>query len=182
MRWLENMAVGRRILCFAAACLLGILCLLGSGCSSKRPYILQDISIQLDQAVTEAILQHNKGLRADCEFPTESHALLGAEKQDNITIVYAMVMYREYAFRYGGVKLLGDTYMPVAMTFEQQPDGQYRLAEYWEPPAGEGYESAIENKFPRPLYEKAINLQQYFDQLVWDCDLKAKDYFASNQS
>ena len=182
MRWYHRTAWGRAVFCLIAVCLLGVVCLSATACYSNRSFILQEISDDLDQAVTAAILEHNQGLSKDSEFQTESHQMLGAEKQENTTIVYAMVLYREYGFRGDEFCLLGDTYKPVAMTFEQQSDGQYTLAEYWEPPAGEGYQSAIENKFPKPLFEKAINLQQYFDTQAWECEFEARQYLDSLES
>ena len=133
-------------------------------------------SFRLEESITKAILDENmkKSLRG--EFQTESHVVLDTKEDKDSITVYAMVLYQEYGFEDGKFKDISGSHMPIAITFQIEKDGEYKLKEYWKPKDGSYYVPSIKNKFPASIVDKALDTQKYIKQQQKECDQKAEEY------
>lgn len=135
----------------------------------------------LDSCITDAVMEKNKGLFESGEFQTESHIVLGKDEQEHSATVYAMVLYEEYGYKSDAFQVVSGGHGPVAMTFDKKADGAYVLQEYWEPVDGDNYAASIREKFPKNLYERALDTQSCVQQQEEECNQKARDYFSSRK-
>lgn len=159
--------------------LLLCLCLLLAGCGQGKR-LSTKISVELDQAVTDAILAENLNPSRSGECKTESHTILGMDQQSNAVIVYLMVMYLEYVpNKNGGFNKASGSHLPAALTFQTNNIGDYALTEYWVPEKGPGYERSIEEKFPASLQNDAMNIAAYLEGQQAECNGKADAYFST---
>ncbi len=133
-------------------------------------------SLRLDESITNAIVDENMKYSLRGEFQTESHVVLDTEEDKASITVYAMVLYQEYGFEDGKFKDISGSHMPIAITFQIEKDGEYKLKEYWKPKDGSYYVPSIKNKFPASIVDKALDTQKYIKQQQKECDQKAEEY------
>ncbi|MDD3693710.1 MAG: hypothetical protein PHX02_07425 [Oscillospiraceae bacterium] len=156
--------------------LSALICFMFCSCQNALPI---NINHFLDESVTTAILEQNDSKYIEGEFNTESHVVLGTIKNDNLITVYAMVLYLNYGYDNGDFKVVSGGHMPVALTFYENKNNEYSLYEYWQPEDGEKYSSSIKSKFPKSIYEQALDTQKYIEQQQAECDAKAQQYLIS---
>lgn len=121
-----------------------------------------EMTESLDQAVTDAIIAHNRGNYMLGTYYGEDHVIFATDsfKYGDIERVTAYVgaHYGEY-INYGGtVHCVSGSAMPLALTFEYA-DGKYNLVEYWEPQDGRENIDSIREKFPRSVVQDAIKYE-----------------------
>ncbi len=135
------------------------------------------LSKELDEAVMEAIVNENTGAYWEGQFGCEDHVVLEKEENDKEATVYAMVLYEQYSKTNDGFESVSGSHMPVAMSFSKSESGAYSLKEYWIPEDGSGYEDSIHKKFPRRIWNDAIDTSKYIDEQQARCEAKAKEFF-----
>lgn len=147
-------------------------------------YIYKDeeTSILMD-AVTGEILDHHQPKDPDGLIRVESHAILDTEynEPDNgysfgTVTVYALVMYQAYSPKVSSeddLECVEGSYYPAALTFALDNVSIDSLIEYWMPRDGSYYTDDIRNKFPEEVAEKALNAQEYVEELSEKCKRKA---------
>ena len=109
----------------------------------------------LEKAIQNAILAHHSHRQdqeiLDCAsfftYSSEGRSPAGSNKVDLVT-EYGIVYHQGY--RLEGDKLVedGGCNVPTVLTFRVDDDGQYILAEYWEPRDGSYYPEDIKAKYP----------------------------------
>lgn len=143
----------------------------------------------MEEAISAALLEHNKDRYMKGTFACESHQTLHHideeeydEKTDTRTFSftsYLVASYSEYVCFGGEPESVGGGTGPIALTFEYDYDnGKYNLIEYWEAEDGRGYVSSIEDKFPWQAAARALNDDSIAKNLNADCDKQAQAYFA----
>lgn len=68
-------------------------------------------------------------------------------------------------------------FVPTAITFSEDGNGDYTLEDYWTPRAGTNYESDILEKFPEGAAYNALNFEKYAEVLKNDSLNQALKYF-----
>jgi len=135
----------------------------------------------LDDCISEAIVEHNKGNYIDGgDYVCEAHEILSTEitkkdKNGNIkeVTVYLVQAYCEYMYETNTVIETGGSGSALALTFEVTDTSHYKLKEYWEPDMGRGYAESIREKFPADCAEIAIEGNEPFDE----CDRMAEEHY-----
>lgn len=135
----------------------------------------------LDDCISEAIVEHNKGNYIDGgDYVCEAHEILSTEitkkdKNGNIkeVTVYLVQAYCEYMYETNTVVETGGSGSALALTFEVTDTSHYKLKEYWEPDMGRGYAESIREKFPADCAEIAIKGNEPFDE----CDRMAEEHY-----
>lgn len=135
----------------------------------------------LDDCISEAIVEHNKGNYIDGgDYVCESHEILSTEitkkdKNGNIKelTVYLVQAYCEYMYETNTVVETGGSGGALALTFEVTDATRYKLKEYWEPDMGRRYAESIREKFPADCAEIAIKGNEPFDE----CDRMAEEHY-----
>ncbi len=130
----------------------------------------------LDAAVSEAIMEHNRGKYYQGAFACESHTVLEVEEAGDTVTAYVMALYQEYVFVDGKAVPISGGHIPTAITFALLEDDQYALREYWEPRDGSYYPKDLAAKFPPGVDYGSPSL---YEAHKADCDAKAAAYFAS---
>ena len=137
----------------------------------------------LDEAIQNAILSHHshrpdQGI-LDCasffSYSSEGRSPAGSGKVDLVT-EYGIVYHQGYRLEDGKLVEDGGCNVPTVLTFRVDDDGQYILAEYWEPRDGNLYVEDIKAKFPafvwpdvtENLFEQKVAV---FDQVMAGFDI-----------
>ena len=109
----------------------------------------------LDKAIQNAILAHHSHRQdqeiLDCAsfftYSSEGRSPAGSNKVDLVT-EYGIVYHQGYRLEGGKLVEDGGCNVPTVLTFRVDDDGQYILAEYWEPRDGNLYPEDIKAKYP----------------------------------
>ena len=108
--------------------------------------------------------------------------LLGSGHRATRETVYLLVMQQRYRIASNVPQAVSGSCGAVAITFDVDEAGQYRLSEYWEPREGSYYSKDIRTRFPENAAEMALDDQQYLDKLESDCYKKACTYITPTNS
>ena len=109
----------------------------------------------LDEAIQNAILAFHSYRQdqeiLDCAsfftYSSEGRSPAGFNKVDLVT-EYGIVYHQGYRLEGGKLVEDGGCNVPTVLTFRVDDDGQYILAEYWEPRGGSYYPEDIRAKYP----------------------------------
>lgn len=137
-----------------------------------------NVSMKLDKAITESILEHGKETHTAYSYPGfEEHKILGVHENNNKFIVYLMRYYSEFTMENGKLKSGAGSFGPLVLTFYGNEKSGYDLKKIWEPKDGDEYASSIKNKFPRKFWDEIFSEEKHDDGIFEKCDEKAKEYF-----
>lgn len=131
--------------------LIFLIIILLCGCTKASSV---DITAEIDNAVSNAILEDNKGSYHEGECQAEGHVIFEAEKTDNEIIVYSYIGYSEYGFENGNFVDVSGTMCPAVITL----DNNYNLIEIKYPEDGRYYTKSIKNMFPRSCVNDVLNI------------------------
>ncbi len=173
---------------FGAAFILAMLCatvVMGAmvACDKKAPEPVQNTPedeatvqpLNLDGAISAALLETNSGHYADAEFWAEGHIILGNEAETDAetkrTIkekVYAVTSYGGYSFMNGMfIKGSGTGAIPAVITVIPSEDGSYSVEEIKYPSDGSLYDQSLREMFPLSVYmDITSGLSAYYDKLT----------------
>ena len=125
----------------------------------------------LDKAIQNAILSHHSHRQdqeiLDCAsfftYSSEGRSPAGSNKVDLVT-EYGIVYQQGYRLEGGKLVEDGGCNVPTVLTFRVDDDGQYILAEYWEPRDGNLYPEDIKAKYPAFVWPDTQ--KNLFDQKI----------------
>ena len=125
----------------------------------------------LDKAIQNAILAHHSHRQdqeiLDCAsfftYSSEGRSPAGSNKVDLVT-EYGIVYHQGYRLEGGKLVEDGGCNVPTVLTFRVDDDGQYVLAEYWEPRDGNLYPEDIKAKYPAFVWPDTQ--KNLFDQKI----------------
>ena len=145
--------------------------------TNPRTNIDDELSLFIDMQIAE---HHYSENHTDDNYIVVHHKVLGYDKSLKKTTVYMWVMYREYSYENGDIKLVTGAHTPTVITVKRTGShGHYELVNYWEPRHGSYYEKDIKQKFPWYLHSKALDSQRYIDEQLKFCEDAAVEYFNS---
>lgn len=136
------------------------------------------LPIDLETAITQAILNENKNGYNPGDFSAEAYTALTVVEEGNTITAYLMVLYQNYSYRDGVFSELSGSHMPVAITFDKRAGGGYSMTEYWIPRDGSYYAPSIKEEFPANIYEDALDTQKYINAHKMSCYEQAIQYGA----
>lgn len=145
--------------------------------TNPRTSLDDELSLFLDMQIAE---HHYSEGHTDDNFITVHHKVLDVDKGLTKTTVYMWVLYHEYSYENGEIKLETGAHTPTVITAERTGlHGHYELVEYWTPRDGSYYAPDIKDKFPWYLQSKALDSQRYIGEQKAFCENAAKEYFSS---
>ncbi len=153
----------------------------GNGAVSSKTK--EKMEEEAEEAVKDAIIEHNGTFYsgeysydvACCSFmKLEEERAKDAAGRQKITY-YGWALYNEYIFKESGLKEVGGSHVPVALTFAME-EGEYILEEYWEPGDGSYFERDIRKKFPKHIVEDGLDSQKFIVRQTQDCYAQAVAY------
>lgn len=138
----------------------------------------------VDTAIHNAIMEHNKDRYYKGVFACEGHTVLATEagrsansEEIETLTIYALTLYEEYNLSEEGIESVSGGCVPVALTFNVAENG-YELSEYWEPGDGSQYSDDIRKKFPEDILDEVWNPQDYVDAMTAENKQKALEFSA----
>lgn len=159
------------IIVSVVACIIVAVCFLTNPVAS----IDNELAVFLDCQ----IMEHHSSDKED-NFSAIAYDILGMENSNNKTTIYMWVLYHEYSFENGEIKLESGAHLPTVITAEKTgTHGHYKLVEYWVPRDGNLYSQDIKEKFPWYLQSKALDSQSYIYKQRTFCEKAAKEYFST---
>ncbi|MBE6541168.1 MAG: M56 family metallopeptidase [Ruminococcaceae bacterium] len=116
----------------------------------------------------------------DIETEGVAKAFANTENFDEVT-VYLIVYHTKYAVNEGQIEEVEGDFVPTAITFTIDKNGEYTLKNYWTPRNDSNYESDIRTVFPEDAANNALNTQKYAGALTNDSWTKVVAYLDSLQ-
>ena len=80
--------------------------------------------------------------------------------------VYLLVYHMKYSVNGGQLEEVEGGFVPTAISFKIDENGQYTLKEYWTPRTGANYEKDVLGKFPGASATDVLNTEQYAEDLI----------------
>ncbi len=144
---------------------------------------------RLEAAINAVLKDKYKSVMPDGLLHIENYRILahqlacGTPKsgQTNYTgeeTVYLIVYHARYRFNYSTDPpvLVDDGFVPTAITFSTDVNGEYTLTDYWTAENGDHYEDGIRAKFPEESVEDALNIEKYAEDLKAESRRQAAEY------
>jgi len=158
-------------LCLCMVILCGVVVGTFVGCSPKdstdtqnNENIITNVvdtkNMTLDERVSMALLTKNDGKYAVGECKAEGHIILGSEKKDDGTYVYALTMYGEYGFQDDNfVKVSGSGVIPAVITFSENEQGEeINTIKY--PLDGSAWIDSVKELFPAKYHSRVLSVTE----------------------
>ena len=172
------------VIAAVAVCIIAACCFMTNRGRPTDTDIDRDV---LEQAVSNAILEHNRGHYHPGECVSEAHTILGAEELDGKVTVYCHVSYSEYVFENGYFTQGSGGSNPAVIYFDKTPDG-LTFDRIKEPEDGTHYSRSINRMFPKKYLYRVWNMtkaeensmreqsrryaQEYLDQIGRDAEIR----------
>ena len=110
------------------------------------------IDINLENAVSKAILEYNKSVHYNGELQTEGHKIFKVEELGKTVKAYCMFSYSEMRFENGTLTVVkGASKIMVLLIFEKDEEGNYQYISHQEPVDGEGNADSLQRIFPKDV-------------------------------
>ncbi|KOA18694.1 regulatory protein BlaR1 [Clostridium homopropionicum DSM 5847] len=111
----------------------------------------------IDKAVSSAIIGRASAYKQG-KVATEGHVILDSEEKDGIVKVYTVASYGAFGFENGVFTFVsGSGSIPTVIVFKKNNNNEYILKEYKEPMDGSYYTNSIKDMFPKKLWDKVLN-------------------------
>lgn len=143
-----------------------------------RLFSATSIKGNLEKAILSVLNEkYNKAGKPDGLLHIENYYLLanetasGTPLKDNfghmqIANVYLLVYHMKYSVNGDQLEEVEGDFVPTAITFSIDENGQYTLKEYWTPRNGANYEKDVRSKFPGSSATEALNTEKYAEELI----------------
>ena len=162
--------------------LIFLICvLLLCSCNVDKPSDSDDSLIvktkNLEEAISEFLLESSRGHYLMGECCGEGHLVLGIDETDNETTAYLLTMYGEYGFANDKfIKVSGSGVIPAVMKLENTEDG-YKGVSIEYPDDGANHAKSIKEMFPKRYHMQALlTADTYYDELKSQEEHYAKEY------
>ena len=93
-----------------------------------------------------------------------------------IANVYLLVYHMKYSVNGEHLEEHEDDFVPTAVTFAIDKNGEYTLEDYWTPQTGANYEKDVRSKFPDEAADNALNTEKYAEELIKESLRLANQY------
>lgn len=145
----------------------------------------KEIYESLDEAINQAILDHNYSPRYDGMLQVASFVELSSGTEGVVSpespmklvekaTVYGLAFHQVFRLENGILVEEGGSHIPVVLTFTYDATEGFTLTEYWEPRDGSYYAKDLKAKFNgRPWPDT----QKYIQQQMMDNYLQAMEYY-----
>ena len=147
---------------------------------SEPVYVYSEISDELDDAVSEAILKINSDSDWLGECPAESHFVYGTEENGDEITVYLLESFSSFGFQNGFFIPAGGHSVPAVFHF-RKTDNTVELLDYEYVQDGSLYPKSIKKMFPSKYRSKVLNgLSDDENHAMWVSEVKqAQKYLES---
>jgi len=152
--------------------------------SQYAPKAISDLNAAIAEVLNEKYRADNKpdGLLYIENYHLLAHEtasgtpLKGNSGHMKIANVYLLVYHMKYSVNGGRLEEVEGNFVPTAISFSIDENGQYTLKEYWTPRAEANYESDVRDKFPGSSSTEALNTEKYAEDLIKENWRLANEY------
>ena len=131
----------------------------------------------LNTAITKVLNEKYRAEKPDGLIHIENYYLLANETASGtplkgnsghmeIANVYLLVYHMKYSVNGGQLEEHDGGFVPTAITFAIDKNGEYTLEDYWIPQTGTNFEKDVRNKFPGSSAAEALNTEKYAKDLI----------------
>lgn len=172
------------ILVAVIACIITAVCLL----TNPKSYNVTDLDDSLQTLIDSQIVEHHSSEHTKDNFVAVNYEILKIDESFSETKVYMWVLYTEYSNTNGELNEEAGAHIPTVITAKKNISADkngivsYEPLEYWEPRDGSFYASDIKAKFPRQLWNEALDSQRYIDKQNSACLKSAMEYYGISES
>jgi len=92
--------------------------------------------------------------------------LKGSSWHMKIANVYLLVYHMKYSVSGGQLEEVEGDFVPTAIAFAVNENGEYTLEDYWTPQTGANYEKDVRSKFPGEAADNALDAEKYAEDLI----------------
>lgn len=148
--------------------------------NSSYEIITDEVDLNLDKAISEAIINKYNDNHFHGEFNTESHLIFGVEENADIVTVYLTENFEEFGFFNGFFTQISGHAGPAIYTFKQN-GSKYELLKTEYPLEGGEFTDSVKKLFPNYIANKIFSgLSENETELLWTTQVsKAKAYLKS---
>jgi len=151
-----------------------VICIAVGVCFLANP-INTKIDSETEAYLHTVILNYGNSEPRENVFACEDHIILEADKEGDVTTIYAIVTYNEFSCIDGKLVIEYGYQSPSVITLDMTGNGySYK---YWEADDGTEYTTSIKDKFPWYIEDKAIRSFDYAKEQTNRCIKQAEDYF-----
>jgi len=137
--------------------------------------------------------KYNKAGKPDGLIHIENYYLLAHETASGtplkgnsgymeIANVYLLVYHMKYSVNGEHLEEHEGDFVPTAITFAIDKNGEYTLEDYWTPQTGANFEKDVRSKFPGSSATEALNTEKYAEDLIKENWRLANEYFSQIKS
>jgi len=143
----------------------------------------------LNTAIAEVLNEKYRAEKPDGLIHIENYYLLanetasgtplkGNSEHMEIANVYLLVYHMKYSVNGKHLEEHEGDFVPTAITFAINKNGEYTLEDYWTPQIGANYEKDVRSKFPGSSATEALNTEKYAEDLIKENWRLANEYFS----
>ena len=137
--------------------------------TNPRTTLNDELSVFIDMQVAEHKpdgLIHIENYYLLAHETASGTPLKGNSGHMQIANVYLLVYHMKYSVNGSQLEEHEGDFVPTAITFEIDENGEYTLKEYWTPQLGSNYEKDVRSKFPDSSANEALNTEKYSEDLI----------------
>ena len=143
----------------------------------------------LNTAIAEVLNEKHRAEKPDGLIHIENYYLLANETASGtplkgnsghmeIANVYLLVYHMKYSVNGEHLEEHEGDFVPTAITFAIDKNGEYTLEDYWTPQTGANFEKDVRSKFPGSSATEALNTEKYAEDLIKENWRLANEYFS----
>lgn len=132
-----------------------ILLFLLSGCASFNSSNEVKVTSEMNELISDYIIQHYDGVYPETDKQFEVHKIYGAKETGGVTSVYLYSLYLGFNEKTKAEGQPGHS-VPVVVKLRSE-DGEYVVSHYKEPRDGADFKRSLYKIFPREYAGKALD-------------------------
>lgn len=137
------------------------------------------ISGEMDEVISNYIIQKNSSSYADTEKQFEVHKVYGTNETDEGIIVYLWSYYGGFN-KSTGTEVQAGHSLPAVIQLSKKDD-DYIVTEYTEPEDGSLYQSSLQKMFPKKYLKLAQQDSRNIEDLQKEMDKKVKQWLEEKE-
>ena len=152
----------------------------------SSPYAPKTVS-KLNNAIAKVLNEKYQAKKPDGLIHIENYYLLASETASGtplkgnsghmeIANVYLLIYHMKYSVNGAHFEEHEGDFVPTAITFAIDKNGEYTLEDYWTPQTGANYEKDVRSKFPSEADDNALNTEKYAEELIKESWRLANQY------
>ena len=117
------------------------------------------IKMQINEIISQSILDYNKNSYFNGECVGEGHIIIGYDQKGNLLNVYTLTCYNEYEFQDGDLTQCSGSFSPAVIVLDCK-NNEFKLKSISYPQDGSEYMYSIHDMFPKKYVDRVTEENQ----------------------